>query len=73
MVEDSYKYRNPEKDIPEDFSQRREFYYESINKPINAQLFIKEIKKELNTHLEYLNNNILKNKKVRILKKPKDI
>jgi TnpA family transposase len=69
-IQNSYKYRNPEKDLPYDFNEKRSYYDNILNKPQKAKYFIHKIKKKLRRHLKQFNNDVLQSKKVCILKKP---
>lgn len=70
-IKDSYKYRNPEEDLPSDFADKKGYYYELVGKPLSAKAFIKRLKKDLRKHLSEFNSNLPKNNFVTILKKPK--
>ncbi len=63
------KYRNPDKDLVQDFTENRSNYYNELNQPENVEQFITKIKKELNTALIGLNKNIPINKKVKLTKR----
>ena len=68
-VEGAYKYRNPGKDLPGDFDSNSAKYFNLLDITENSDVFIDDLKNELNLNLEQLNKNIPKNKKVKILKK----
>lgn len=63
----SIRYRNPDEDLPKDFAERKEYYYNLLGLPSNAQDFIKPIKEQLHKSLTQLNNNIVNNNKVKII------
>ncbi|MEK4787976.1 MULTISPECIES: Tn3 family transposase [Bacillus] len=63
------RYRNPEEDLPEDFEQNREKHYEALQKPLEAQTLIQELKNSMNIALEKLNKHVKSDTKVRILSK----
>ena len=65
-AEGAFKYRDPDKDLPQDFLQDKERYYKEIQKPRSAEKFISDLKETLNYWLVKLNQNIPRNKKVRI-------
>ena len=67
-VDRSYRYRNPNKDLPKDFSEKREYYYELLNLPLKAKEFIVKLKTSTANNLERLNANIPNNKLVQIKK-----
>lgn len=66
-VERAYRYRNPDKDLPADFAEKRVDYYQLVKQPLSAEEFIMKIQKVLRDALEMLNNGMPKNKKVRII------
>lgn len=68
-VQGAYQYRNPEEDLPQDFNDKKDYYYNLLNKPRGAKYFTRYIKQQLNKHLQELNKGIPNNKKVEILKK----
>ena len=70
-IEDGYKYRNPEKDLPQDFGTNKEKYFSLLDQPIKANDFIKTVKNDLKQSLNTFNADLPKNKHVQILKKPK--
>ena len=65
-VEDTFRYRNPDEDLPDDWSINRINYYNKINIPINADDFLKSIKKELIASLENANKYFSKKEDVYI-------
>ena len=46
-VGNSYKYSNPEEDLPQDFETKKEHYFELVDKPLDGKKFIREIKQLL--------------------------
>lgn len=72
-VKGGYKYRNPEEDLPQDFDQNKEKYFNILKQPQDADTFINTLKAELKNSLFRLNNAIPQNKFVNILKKPKGL
>ena len=63
------RYRNPDEDLPNDFEFNREENYKILNKPLNADIFIENLKDKMYKSLDRLNSNISKNSKVKILEK----
>ena len=63
------RYRNPDEDLPDDFDELRDEYYDKLKLPKNAKDFIEKIKQEMEKELRILNKNMQKNKKVKILEK----
>lgn len=70
-VGNAYQYRNPEKDLPQDFKEKRAYYYKLLNKPVNAKNFTRELKQALTKHLKTFNRELPYNKDVKVLLKPK--
>lgn len=68
-IEGSYRYRNPDEDMPKDWNDRREYYYNEIKAKLNVDDFIKPLKNCLEKNLQQLNDTILNNEKVKILDK----
>lgn len=48
------RFRNPDEDLPTDFSQKRETYYEALRQPTDAEEFVEQIKEEMRTALQSL-------------------
>ncbi|MBT4735558.1 MAG: Tn3 family transposase, partial [Candidatus Marinimicrobia bacterium] len=69
-IDGAYQYRNPDKDLPQDFDEQRKQYYNILNWPMDAKQFVKGLKRQLAKGLKHFNENICKNKHVTILKKP---
>jgi TnpA family transposase len=64
----SYSYRNPNKDLPKDFTEKRESYYELLDLPIKPKDFTTTLKTLLANSLDTLNTNIPDNHLVQIKK-----
>lgn len=69
-VSKSYQYRDPEKDLPQDFDTRREYYYGLLNKEPESHRFILKLKRKLRKVLSEFNRELKTNPSVQILKKP---
>lgn len=69
-VSKSYQYRDPEKDLPQDFDTRRQYYYGLLNKDTESHRFILRLKKKLRKALSAFNRELKTNPSVQILKKP---
>jgi hypothetical protein len=65
-VEGADRYRNPDEDVPTDFTQQRETYYTDLNQPLDVEAFIKGEKQALADALAMLNAGMPKNPKVKI-------
>lgn len=63
------RYRNPDEDLPDNFEQFRDEYYEILKLPKDPKVFIDQLKHDLEIELNKFNKNILRNKKVKILEK----
>lgn len=65
-INGAYHYRTPEEDLPQDFDDKREYYYKALNKPLSPKRFIKKIQRGLTKHLTMFNAAILENKTVKL-------
>ncbi len=63
-VEGSYRYRNPDEDLPTDWEERREEYYRRRKLPLDANALLEPLKKELTAALESFD---------RFLSQPQDV
>jgi TnpA family transposase len=68
-VEGAFKYRDPSEDMPKDFDDKREFYYNKLNLPLNASDFTKDIREELEKRLSILDKGFSENPHVKIMTK----
>ena len=66
-VEGADRYRNPDEDVPADFSDKRQAYYESLTLPLDADEFVQQIKSQLEQGLQTLNDTLPTNPAVEIL------
>ncbi len=55
-IEGAFKFRNPDEDLPSDWSVNRSEYYKKINIPLQASSFIEPIKEEMMKSLRLANN-----------------
>ena len=60
----SYRYRNPNDDLPKDFNENQESYYNLLNLPLDCKKFTLQLKSLLTKNLTALNTNIPHNKLV---------
>jgi hypothetical protein len=65
-IEGSYRYRDPNEDLPKDFEQNKKAYYEMLGLPTCPKEFIAQLKKLLASNLKSLNSSIVDNKLVKI-------
>lgn len=63
------RYRNPDRDLPTDFEQQRQIYYQALEQPLSVEEFINPLKQAMMTSLATLNDGLPKNSKVKILTK----
>lgn len=68
-VEGADRYRNPDEDVPSDFSEKRQEYYESLSLPLDADEFITKLKGQLEQALQMLNDSLPTNSDVELLTK----
>ncbi|MCH9662148.1 MAG: Tn3 family transposase [Gammaproteobacteria bacterium] len=68
-VEGADRYRNPDEDVPADFSDKRQAYYESLTLPLDADEFVQQLKSQLEQGLQNLNDTLPANPAVEILSK----
>jgi TnpA family transposase len=65
-VEGADRYRNPDEDVPADFSEKREEYYEALALPLPADDFITAVKTLHRQALQELNDTLPDNPHVEI-------
>lgn len=65
------RYRNPDNDLPLDFEQKRESYYEALQQPEDVQRFIGSVQQRMEEALELLNKTLPKNPHVQLRDKGK--
>src|SRR5512135_320392 len=63
------RYRNPEEDLPKDFDEKRQTYYEELSLPHEAQGFIDQLKSEMHSALSLFNENLPRNEFVKLLER----
>lgn len=62
------RYRDPEEDLPTDFEQHREAYYQALKLPTSVEDFIASLKQTMEKALLTFNEELPKNPEVEILK-----
>jgi TnpA family transposase len=67
-VEGANRYRNPEQDLPQDFEENRQTYYQNLAQPLEAERFITQLQQQMTNALQMLNENMPTNQKVKLLK-----
>jgi hypothetical protein len=58
------KYRNPDEDLPQDFEERRERYYQTLKQPLDADSFMAKVKAEMGEALAEFNDGLPQNAEV---------
>ena len=67
-VEGANRHRNPDHDLPTDFSQKRAAYYEALHQPTEADVFIEKLKEDMRKGLHSLDAAMPRiSKKVKLL------
>jgi TnpA family transposase len=61
------RYRNPDEDLPGDFSSNSDAYYEALNLPKNPEDLIEKLKTDLEKALKHTNKEMPKNPLVKII------
>ena len=70
-VKGAYKYQNPLHEIPADFDQKKDFYFEWLELPESGDDFVASLKEELEMSLLALNENLPNNDKVKLINRKK--
>ncbi|MBA2712695.1 MAG: Tn3 family transposase [Rubrobacteraceae bacterium] len=65
------RYRNPDEDLPQDFDERRERYYEALGQPMEADRFVEGLQQEMVRALGMLDENVPRNPYLRLREKGK--
>ena len=65
-VTGSSKHKNPDKDLPQDFEERKEEYFASLNLPVDSEEFAHDLQSSMESNLDLLNKDIVKNPNVEI-------
>lgn len=63
------RYRNPEEDLPADFDEQREVYYQALSQTLDADKFIASLQHKMKEALAELDRGIPKNSSVKLLNK----
>ena len=63
------RYRNPDEDLPADFDEYREHYYEALGQPMEADRFVEGLQTEMEKSLEALDRDVPHNPHLRIREK----
>jgi TnpA family transposase len=57
-VEGADRYRNPDDDVPQDFAAHRVVYYQALNHPLDASVFVAGIQRTMEHWLACLNRSL---------------
>ncbi len=68
-VEGADRFRNPDEDLPMDFSERRDAYYAALNLPKDPEQFTAQLRAEMTAGLKKLDRGMPSNELVRILQR----
>ncbi|MCP4408693.1 MAG: Tn3 family transposase [Gammaproteobacteria bacterium] len=68
-VASAERFRNPDEDVPADFADKREAYYQALDLPLDADEFIRGLQKEMQGALQHFNDALPDNPDVEILAK----
>ena len=63
-INKAYRYRDPKEDMPPDFDENEDYYFDLFGLPKDVEVFISGLKSRLDTALHELNDSILTNPKV---------
>jgi TnpA family transposase len=66
-IKNSLKYRDPEDDLPKDFNERSEEYFDLVGAHLSSKIFIASTKEKMCQHLSEFDQNFLKNDLVKIV------
>jgi hypothetical protein len=72
-VEGADRYRDPEQDLPADFDEKRDTYYDMLKAPKDAQVFIEQVKAAMRQWLKTFNDGLPNNPNVKLRKQGKNI
>lgn len=68
-VENAYRYRSPHDDLPKDFDENQQRYFDLLKLTNNPEQFVEAFKTRLTLHLKELNDNLPTNNKVSLVTK----
>jgi TnpA family transposase len=68
-VEQANRYRNPDEDVPADFSDKRQAYYDALQLPQTAAEFVHRLQEEMIESLQKLNDSLPLDPDIEILSK----
>ncbi len=71
-VEGADRYRNPDEDLPQDFEDKKEDYYQALKQPQDVEQFIAGIQQNMREWLNKLNRDLPDDPKVRLRQQGKN-
>lgn len=72
-IEGADRYRDPEQDLPGDFAEKRDPYYDMLKAPKDAQVFIEQVQAAMRQWLKTFNDGLPNNPLVKLRKQGKNI
>ena len=66
-VEGGHRYQHPQKDLPQDWETRREYYYKLLGMPLDVDEYIRWLEQRVDQGLQDLNDDLPTNNKVKVL------
>lgn len=63
------RYRNPEQDLPKDFEQQRQTYFQALSQPTDVNEFVESLQQQMDSALTSLDEGMAKNSAVKLLSK----
>lgn len=67
------RYRNPDEDLPTDFDQHRQIYYQALTLPQDVETFISDLQQKMASGLENLDKGMPKNNDVTLIGKSQSL
>jgi hypothetical protein len=71
-VKGAHRYRNPDEDLPQDFDARRSEYYAALEQPLEAKVFVENVRHKMEVVLAALDSDLPTNPNVTIVTTKKD-
>ena len=66
-VKGAHRFRNPDEDLPKDFDTRRGEYYVALEQPLEAKVFVENVRRKMEAALASLNSDLPTNPNVKIV------
>lgn len=63
----SRRHRDPEEDLPQDFEERKAYYYGELGLPLDPKVYLRSLREELTWSLETFDKTLPKNPRVKIV------